>query len=172
MGYSDDFIDKNKSITIKAYDYMEKNLEGTIKIPVQIGLAIIETTCQLLDLEFPYNLLLGRPWIHALKLVPSTFHQFLKFHYDNKEVTIYVDTEPFHYYAKLEEKYKNILQIPSNEYLSTPFHMLTHHHYLCPPLHLHQLSSLKPTSRSKSLTKAMGNITSTNPFALGYFPQH
>lgn len=34
LGYSKDFIDKGKIIIIKAYDDMERNSKGTIRIPV------------------------------------------------------------------------------------------------------------------------------------------
>lgn len=95
---------------------MERNFKGRIRLPMQMVLAIIKT-CQVLDLELPYNILLRRSWIHALQGVPSTFHQFLKFPHIGKEVTIYFDLEPFHYCAKLEEKYKKTQHVPRNEIL-------------------------------------------------------
>jgi len=34
----------------------------------------IEVTCYVIDADTSYNLLLGRPWIHANWIVPSTLH--------------------------------------------------------------------------------------------------
>lgn len=94
---SEDFIDKGKGITIRAYDDQERVSQGTIKLPIQVGLAIMETTCQVLDLDFPYNILLGCPWIHVMKVVASTFHQCVKFTHEGQEVTIHGNLEPFSY---------------------------------------------------------------------------
>lgn len=80
-----------------------------------MGAAIIETTYQVIDLKLPYNLLLGRLWIHMLQGVLSKFHQCLKFPRVRKEVTIYAKLEPFHYYVQLEEKYKKMQHVPSND---------------------------------------------------------
>ena len=58
---SEDSIDKGKGITIRAYDNQERVSQGTIKLPVQVGPTLMETTCQVLDLDLPYNILLGCP---------------------------------------------------------------------------------------------------------------
>ncbi|XP_070025389.1 uncharacterized protein [Nicotiana sylvestris] len=36
-----------------------------------------------------YNFLLGRPWIHAAKVVPSTLHQMVKFEWDRQEIVVH-----------------------------------------------------------------------------------
>ncbi|KAM1206144.1 hypothetical protein FF1_006824 [Malus domestica] len=47
-----------------------------------------------IDARTSYGLLLGRPWIHANGVVPSTLHQCLKFYQERVKV-IYGDTKPF-----------------------------------------------------------------------------
>lgn len=74
LGYLEDTIEKTKSTTIRAYDDQERLSQGIIALPIQVGPLIAETTCQVLDLDLPYNILLGQPWIHALKVVASTYH--------------------------------------------------------------------------------------------------
>jgi len=44
---------------------------------------------QVLDATVSYNLLLGRPWIHAAKAVPSTLHQMVKFEWERQEVVLH-----------------------------------------------------------------------------------
>ena len=52
---------------------------GEIDIPIQIGPHTCNVVFQVMDINPAYSCLLGRPWIHALGVVPSTLHQKLKF---------------------------------------------------------------------------------------------
>ena len=47
------------------------------------------------------NMILGQPWIHVMKVVPSTYHQCVKFSYNGVKVTIPCDQDPFQFYASL-----------------------------------------------------------------------
>ena len=71
-------------------------------LPLKVGPAIINIECHVLDLDFLYNILLGQPWIHTLKVVPSTYHQCLKFPHQRREVTIPGHPTPFSFYKRLE----------------------------------------------------------------------
>ena len=57
----EDLLDIKKRITIKAYDERERESKGVIVILLKVGPAIINTKCHVLDLDLPYNILLGRP---------------------------------------------------------------------------------------------------------------
>ncbi|XP_070014056.1 uncharacterized protein [Nicotiana sylvestris] len=46
---------------------------------------------QVIDVPASYNLLLGRPWIHAAGAVASTLHQAIKFEWNHQEVIIHGD---------------------------------------------------------------------------------
>ena len=50
-----------------------------INIPIQIGPHTCNVVFQVMDINPAYSCLLGRPWIHALGVVPSTLHHKLKF---------------------------------------------------------------------------------------------
>ena len=39
----------------------------------------LHITFVMLDIPSAYNVILGRPWIHEIKAVSSTFHQVIKF---------------------------------------------------------------------------------------------
>lgn len=58
--------------------------------------------CQIIDLDLSYNVLLGRPWIHDLQAIPSTYHQYVKFPYEEQEITIYADENPLQYCSNLK----------------------------------------------------------------------
>ncbi|XP_070046771.1 uncharacterized protein [Nicotiana tomentosiformis] len=48
---------------------------------------------QVLDVVVSYNLLLGRPWIHVAKVVPSSLHQMVKFEWDRQEIVVHGDED-------------------------------------------------------------------------------
>ena len=102
LGLPEDLLDASKRITIRAYDERERESKGVIMLPLKVGPALINTECHVLDLDFPYNILLGRPWIHTLKAVPSTYHHCLKLPHQGREVTIPGDPTPFEFCRRLE----------------------------------------------------------------------
>ena len=53
------------------------------------------TKFQVVDSKLSYNMLLGRPWIHDMEVVPSTLHGRLKFELQGEVHTILVDPEPY-----------------------------------------------------------------------------
>ncbi|GAA0143301.1 hypothetical protein LIER_04019 [Lithospermum erythrorhizon] len=48
-----------------------------------------------IDSKTTYNMLLGRPWIHANNVVPSTLHQCFKYTKNGVEKTVLADDNPF-----------------------------------------------------------------------------
>ena len=61
LGLLEDLLDVNKKITIKTYDERERESKGVIMLPLKVGPAVINTECHVLDLDLPYNILLGQP---------------------------------------------------------------------------------------------------------------
>ena len=47
---------------------------GKIRLRCRIGDLKSEVTCHIIDANMSYNLLLGRPWIHANWIAPSALH--------------------------------------------------------------------------------------------------
>ncbi|XP_038688665.1 uncharacterized protein LOC119987827 [Tripterygium wilfordii] len=52
---------------------------GEIVLPVYAEGVNLNTVFVVLKSPPPYNIILGRPWIHELKAVPSTYHQLIRF---------------------------------------------------------------------------------------------
>jgi len=63
---------------IRAYDNSRRQALGTITMNVTAGAIEHATTFQVVDIKASFNLLLGRPWLHDLKVVPSSLHQQVK----------------------------------------------------------------------------------------------
>ena len=87
LGYTKDFFDPRKKITIKSYDDKERSSKGMFILPIRVGPVVKEIVCQVLDLQLTYNILLVRLWIYDMQVIPSTYHQCLKFLYMGQEVT-------------------------------------------------------------------------------------
>lgn len=117
LGYSEDAVDPCKNITIKAYDEEERSSKGIVILPIRVGPLQKNKACQVLDLDLSYNILLGRPWIHDLQVVPSTYHQCVKFPYDGQEITISADSNPFQYCGNLKMAQEVI--VPHNREVSS-----------------------------------------------------
>jgi len=69
---------------------------GKIRLRCRIGALKSEVTCYVIDADTSYNLLLGRPWIHANWIIPSTLHHYFKYVEDNATVrTVFAEKQPF-----------------------------------------------------------------------------
>nr|XP_016513853.1 PREDICTED: uncharacterized protein LOC107830738 [Nicotiana tabacum] len=56
------------SVTTRGEILLSTNAEGVTKI----------TLFEVVDGDMGYNIILGRPWLHEMKAIPSTYHQMLK----------------------------------------------------------------------------------------------
>jgi len=55
---------------------------------IKIGLRSFMINFQVIKVDSPYNMFLGRPWLHAVGADVSTLHWRLKFIYENQLITI------------------------------------------------------------------------------------
>ncbi|KAL5138474.1 hypothetical protein HKD37_10G028641 [Glycine soja] len=67
------------SMVVCAFDGSRREVRGEIDLPVQIGPHTCQVTFQVMDINPAYSCFLGCPWIHSVRVVPSTLHQKLKF---------------------------------------------------------------------------------------------
>ncbi|KAH0727913.1 hypothetical protein KY290_003618 [Solanum tuberosum] len=68
---------------------------GTVKIDLTIGELQSSVWLHVIDAKTSYNILLGRPWVHENKVIPSTYHQCLKYYEDGVAKRIIADDNPF-----------------------------------------------------------------------------
>ena len=86
--------------TVRAYDSTWREVISTLEIELLIGLAIFVTLFQVLRIPTSFSLLLGRPWIHRARAIPSSFYQKVKFIHDGQVITMrsigdmFISTEP------------------------------------------------------------------------------
>ena len=56
-----------------------KQTAGEVTLPVYAKGINMSNMFLVVDCDSSYNMILGRPWIHAMGAVPSTLHQMVKF---------------------------------------------------------------------------------------------
>ena len=54
-------------------------LKGQIRLPMQVGLEVVEVDFIVVDAYSPYMAIVARPWLHALGAVSSTLHLKVKY---------------------------------------------------------------------------------------------
>ncbi|XP_060194945.1 uncharacterized protein LOC132624137 [Lycium barbarum] len=80
---------RTNNVCVRAFDGAKRDTIGEIDLTLKIGPVDFGITFQVIDMDTSYNLLLGRPWIHAARAVPSTLHQVVKFEYEKQEITVH-----------------------------------------------------------------------------------
>ena len=53
--------------------------KGQIRLPMQTGSDVVEVDFIVVDVFSPYTAIMGKPWLHSLGAVSSTFHQKVKY---------------------------------------------------------------------------------------------
>ncbi|XP_077242700.1 uncharacterized protein LOC143883237 [Tasmannia lanceolata] len=86
-----DFIPSEQGIL--AYDGTRRDVIGTLATEILIGGEIFEVEFQVLDIKASFLLLLGRPWLHKVGVIPSSLHQKLKFIRNNRVITVKGDPD-------------------------------------------------------------------------------
>ncbi|XP_070035687.1 uncharacterized protein [Nicotiana tomentosiformis] len=61
------------------FNMASETTKGEIILLVNVAGTIQETKFHVIEGDMRYNALLGRPWIHNIRAVPSTLHQMIKF---------------------------------------------------------------------------------------------
>ncbi|XP_021740052.1 uncharacterized protein LOC110706439 [Chenopodium quinoa] len=78
MGLKDSDITR-RSTTLVGFSGESMSTLGDITLPTFAGGLNPQTKFNIVDCPSAYNAILGRPWIHRLKAIPSTYHQSIKF---------------------------------------------------------------------------------------------
>ena len=70
---------KPSTMIIRAFDGMHREVQGEIELMIEIDPKSFMVNCQVIKVDSPYNMPLGRPWLNIVGVVASTLHQRLKF---------------------------------------------------------------------------------------------
>lgn len=92
LPYDESYI-RPSAMVVRAFDGSHRKVIGEISLPIHIGHVTFEVVFQVMDIVPTYSCLLGRPWIHYARVVPSTLHQKVKFVVDEKLVIIFAEKD-------------------------------------------------------------------------------
>ena len=104
------------TMIIRAFDGTLREVQGEIKLAIGTGPMILMVNLQVIKVDSPYNMLLGRPWLHTIGAIASTLHQRLKFPSEDLLITIMAE-EPL---TIFKETY--IPYIGANAFPEATFH--------------------------------------------------
>ena len=84
---------------------LSKEVQGEIELAIGVGPMFFTVNFQVIKVDSPYNLLIGRPWPHVVGAVASTLRQRLKFPSKDllitsmaeEPLTIFKETCPLHW---------------------------------------------------------------------------
>lgn len=82
-------------VMIQGFNQGGQRAIGAIMLGITIEDMQSSAWLHVIDAKTSYNVLLGRPGIHENKVVPSTYHQCLKYYESKVEKTVVADDEPF-----------------------------------------------------------------------------
>ena len=63
-------------------------LVGDITFSVKAGLVTQQVLFSMVEDLGPYNAILGRAWLHAMKAIPSTYHQTISYLTESRQVDL------------------------------------------------------------------------------------
>ncbi|KAK4723884.1 hypothetical protein R3W88_026663 [Solanum pinnatisectum] len=66
-------------LMIEGFNQGGQRAIGTVKVDLTIGELQSNEWLHIINEKISYNILLGRPWVHENKVIPSTYHQCLKY---------------------------------------------------------------------------------------------
>ena len=77
MGIDESRI-RRKPTNLVGFSGESKSLEGEIVLPVYAKSVTSYEKFSVVNCPSSYNVIVGRPWLHNVRVVPSTFHQCVK----------------------------------------------------------------------------------------------
>ncbi|KAF8098602.1 hypothetical protein N665_0263s0031 [Sinapis alba] len=80
---------KPSARSLTGFNGSPESMLGTIRLHIHTHGVPKNVKFSVIDVQAPYNAILGTPWIHAMRSIPSTYHQCVKFPgNDNQIVTL------------------------------------------------------------------------------------
>ena len=61
-------------IEITEFEELTESTEGYVQLALKVGPIVALTRFHVINSELSYHMLLGRPWLHKHRLIPSTYH--------------------------------------------------------------------------------------------------
>ncbi|XP_034684077.1 uncharacterized protein LOC117913226 [Vitis riparia] len=80
---------ENPRRTLSEFNGSSTTSLGDVTLPVQAGPVILNVLFFIVEDLSPFNAILGRTWLHEMKVIPSTYHQMVSFITQDKQINLY-----------------------------------------------------------------------------------
>ncbi|RVW64181.1 hypothetical protein CK203_046310 [Vitis vinifera] len=80
---------ENLGRTLSGFNGSSTTSLGDVTLPVQAGPVILNVLFSVVEDLSPFNAILGRTWLHGMKVVPSTYHQMVSFITQDGQIDLY-----------------------------------------------------------------------------------
>ncbi|KAL4305999.1 hypothetical protein AHAS_Ahas16G0134400 [Arachis hypogaea] len=94
MGGSADQI-RPTQVGLNAFNGVSVKSRGCVNAVLEVGPIKTNNKFHVVDGSSSYHILLGRPWIHLHRCVPSSWHQCIKSSWRGKDISISATVTPF-----------------------------------------------------------------------------
>ncbi|XP_019253998.1 PREDICTED: uncharacterized protein LOC109232706 [Nicotiana attenuata] len=138
---------------LNGFNMADEETEGEITLPVNVSDVVQDTRIHIIKGDTRYNSLLGRPWIHNMKAVPSTMHHMIKFPTKDRIKTIYGELHAIKETFAVRKEVPNSVHSSSEESESQPNPKDDEEDFLAPEPSLPQKSWMQRSRLSKSWSK-------------------
>ena len=80
---------ENSGRILSGFNGLSTTSLGDIILPVQAGLVTLNVQFSVVQELSPFNVILGRTWLHYMKAIPSTYHQMVSFLTNEGQTDLY-----------------------------------------------------------------------------------
>ena len=82
-------------IEIIGFGRSAESTKGYVQLALKVGPIVALSKFHAINSKVSYHVLLGRPWLHKHRLIPSTYHQYAKGRLNGRLVRIPANYNPF-----------------------------------------------------------------------------
>lgn len=84
---------RENGMMVRAFDGSKSIVVGEVDFTLETGSCQFVVPFVVVDISTTFNMLLGRPWVHTVGVIPSSQHQKVKFIKGDKIITIMAEKE-------------------------------------------------------------------------------
>ncbi|XP_034677766.1 uncharacterized protein LOC117908251 [Vitis riparia] len=88
MGFEPSSLEK-PGRTLSGFNGSSTTSLGDVILPVQVGPVILNVLFSVVEDLSPFNAILGRTWLHGMKVIPSTYDQRVSFITQDGQINLY-----------------------------------------------------------------------------------
>ncbi|XP_019255181.1 PREDICTED: uncharacterized protein LOC109233774 [Nicotiana attenuata] len=138
---------------LHGFNMIGEETKGEITLQINTSGTTQSTKFQVIDGNMRYNALLGRPWIHDMRTVPSNLHQVVRFPTRNGITTIYGEQRAAKEMFAVHHEASTPTHSASNEEKSMQTGGDDEEDFFDPRTFVAPEESLRPNQRSKNWSR-------------------